>query len=165
MIYRFMKRGFTLLLAEDDENDILLFEHALTMSAQKAALPIRLEVTRGGEEAILYFKGQGDFCDREKHPLPDIFVTDLKMSGLSGFDVLAWLKRHEEFQRLPKIVMSASCMDSDIDQAYRLGANTFFKKPTNLKELAELIYCIVCYWSCTEKLVIRQPRSETATSP
>ena len=115
------------------------------MSAQKAALPIRLEVTRGGEEAIRYFKSQGDFRDREKHPLPDIFVTDLKMSGLSSFDVLAWLKRHEEFQRLPKIVMSASCMDSDIDQAYRLGANTFFKKPTNLKELAELIYCIVCY--------------------
>jgi CheY-like chemotaxis protein len=159
-----MKRGFTLLLAEDDENDILLFEHALTMSAEKASVSIRLEVTRGGEEAIRYLKGEGEFRDREKHPFPDIFITDLKMSGLSGFDVLAWLKRHEEYQRLPKIVMSASCVDSDMDQAYRLGANTFFKKTTNLKDFAELIYCIVCYWSRTEKAMIRQPRSEAVTS-
>src|SRR5262245_13987366 len=116
-----MKRGFTLLLAEDDENDILLFEHALAKGVEKTSVPIRLEVTRNGEEAIRYLKGEHEFSDREKYPFPDLFVTDLKMARLSGLDVLAWLKGHEEYQRLPKIVVSASCAESDVDQAYRLG--------------------------------------------
>src|SRR4029077_19552734 len=120
-----MKRGFTLLLAEDDENDIVFFRQALEEAAEKATVPVRLEVTPNGEEAIRYLKGEGEFSDRAKHPFPQIIVTDLKMPRLNGLDVLAWLKDHEEYQRVPKLLLSASSEEHEVDEAYRLGVNTF----------------------------------------
>ncbi len=87
-----MKRGFTLLLAEDEEADIMLFRRALEESSQKASVPIRFEVTADGEQALQYLKGEGEFSDRTKYPFPDIVVTDLKMPRLNGLEVLAWLK-------------------------------------------------------------------------
>ena len=151
-----MKRGFTLLLAEDDENDIVFFREALEEAAQKASVPIRLEVTRDGEEALRYLKGDGEFSDRAKYPFPQIVVTDLKMPRLNGLDVLAWMKEHEEYQRVPKILLSGSGEECDVDEAYRLGVNTFFQKPASLNQFRELVYHLVCYWAHTERPVIRQ---------
>src|SRR5215467_6443599 len=121
-----MKRGFTLLLIEDSEDDILFFRDAIAQASEKTSVPIRVEVTRDGEEGIEYLSGAGGFSDREKFPFPDLVITDLKMPRVSGLGVLEWLKGHEEYQRIPKIVVTASSVEGDIDQAYRLGANTFF---------------------------------------
>ena len=152
-----MKRGFNLLLVEDNEDDILFFRQALAESSEKAGVPVRLEVTRDGEEAIRYLQGEGEFKDREKHPFPEIVVTDLKMPGLNGLDVLAWLKQHEEYQRVPKILLSSSSEESDVDEAYRLGVNTFFQKPASFEAYGELVYHVVCYWAHTQRPVIRHP--------
>ena len=152
-----MKRGFTLLLAEDDENDIVFFSEALEEASQKASVPIRLEVTRDGEQALCYLKGEGEFSDRKKYPFPQIIVTDLKMPLLNGLDVLAWLKEHDEYKRVPKILLSGSSEECDVDEAYRLGVNTFFQKPASLNDFRELVYYIVCYWAHTERPVIRHP--------
>ena len=154
-----MKRGFTLLLVEDNRDDMLLFKHAIAKSIEKTTVPIRLAEVRDGEEAIRYLQGKKEFSDRQNHPFPDIIITDLKMPRLNGLDVLAWLKEHEEYHRIPKIVVSASCVENDIDEAYRLGANTFFQKPPELDDFRELIHSIVCYWSLTQRPVIRHPGS------
>ena len=149
-----MKRGFTLLLVEDDEDDVFFFTRALQESAERVGVPIRLEVTHDGRQALAYLQGKEEFGDREKHPFPELVVTDLKMPQLNGLEVLAWLHEREEFQRVPKIVLSASSDESDVDEAYRLGANTFFQKPHAPKDLQELVYHIVCYWVHTERPVI-----------
>ena len=153
-----MKRGFTLLLVEDCGDDVLLFQHAIEKASEKTSVPIRVEVTHDGEEAIAYLKGEGVFSDRNKFPFPEIVITDLKMPRLSGLDVLAWLKEHSEYQRVPKVLMSASCMDSDVDEAYRLGVNTFFQKPAQHGEFQDLIYFLVGYWARTQRPVIRHGR-------
>src|SRR6266566_7119274 len=101
-----MKRGFTLLLAEDNQNDIVLFRHAMEKSAGDAGLKIDLKVVHDGAEAIEYLSGEGPFADRRAYPFPDIMVLDLKMPRLGGLDVLAWLKGHEEYRRIPKIMLS-----------------------------------------------------------
>ena len=150
-----MKKGFTLLLVEDDSNDIELLRHALEDSAERAGVKVRLEITRDGEEAIKYLSGKEEFLERHRFPFPDLVVLDLKMNGLSGLDVLAWLKGHEEYRRVPKIVLSSSSLERDVDEAYRLGANTFFQKPPSLRELRELLYHLVSYWGRTQRPVIR----------
>ena len=155
-----MKRGFTLLLVEDNEDDILFFEMALEESAQRASVPVRLEITRDGEEALAYLNGEGEFRDREKHPFPQVVVTDLQMPRLNGLDVLAWLKEHDEYQRIPKILLSGSCEECDVDEAYRLGVNTYFQKPNSAEDYRELVFHIVSYWAHTERPVIRHPTSE-----
>jgi CheY-like chemotaxis protein len=101
-----VKLGFTMLLAEDSENDVWLFKHAVEKSAAAKGLKIRLEVTEDGGEAIEYLSGAGAFADRQKYPLPDLIVLDLKMPRFTGLDVLSWLKEHEEYRRIPKILLS-----------------------------------------------------------
>jgi CheY-like chemotaxis protein len=141
-----MKRGFTVLLAEDSEDDVFLFTRALQQSAERVCVPIRLEVTRNGSEALAYLNGEGQFGDRQRYPFPEIVVTDLKMPQVNGLEVLAWLKEHEEYHRVPKILLSGSCEEHEVDEAYRLGVNTYFQKPSSAREYNELVYHIVCYW-------------------
>ena len=152
-----MKRGFTLLLAEDAAVDVFLFKQALAASAERVHVPIRLEVTRNGGEALAYLKGEGEFRNREKYPFPEIVVTDLNMPEVNGLEVLAWLREHEEYHRVPKILLSGSCEECDVDEAYRLGVNTYFQKPSSAEDYNELVYSIVLYWVHTERPVIRHP--------
>jgi CheY-like chemotaxis protein len=145
-----MKRGFTLLLADDDENDVTFFKVALEESSQKAGVPVRLALTRDGEEALAYLKGEGEFSDRTKHPFPEIVVTDLKLPRLNGLGVLAWLKKHEEYQRIPKILLSGSSEECDVDEAYQLGANTFFQNRSRLRSFRNW-YITSCVIGLTRK--------------
>jgi len=92
-----MKRGFTMLLAEDSKDDVALFRHALERSARKTHLNIKLELAPDVAHAIEYLEGEGRFADRLLHPFPDIIVLDLKMPCLTGLDVLKWLNEHEEY--------------------------------------------------------------------
>ena len=155
-VKKFVKSGFTLLLAEDDEADVMLFTRLLEESSQKAAVRVRLAVTRNGEDALAYLKGEGEFSDRTKHPFPDLVVTDLKMPRLNGLGVLAWMKEHLKYQGVPSIMLSGSAEECDVAEAHRLGVNTFFQKPTTLYEFRELVDQIVCYWSHNQRPVMRQ---------
>ena len=149
-----MKRGFTLLLAEDNQNDVAFFRHALENSARQGQLNINLQIVSHGAEAIDYLNGQGKFANRVLHPFPDIIVLDLKMPRLTGLDVLRWLNEHQEYRRIPKIMLSGSSQECDIDEAYRLGVNTYFQKPVSLDEFRELVHHMVCYWAHTQRPVI-----------
>jgi CheY-like chemotaxis protein len=144
-----------MLLAEDSQNDIELFKHAVQRSAAENHVEIHLEITRDGAEAIDYLSGEGIFGDRAAYPFPDIVVLDLKMPRLSGLDVLKWLKRHEKYRRIPKILLSGSAEECDIEEAYRLGVNTYFQKPAKLEDLRELIHLMIAYWAHTQRPVIR----------
>ena len=77
------------------------------------------------------------------------------MPRLTGLNVLAWLKGHEEYRRLPKIMLSGSAEERDIEEAYRLGVNTYFQKPSSLDEFRELIHYMIGYWAHTQTPMIR----------
>jgi CheY-like chemotaxis protein len=122
-----MKHGFTILLAEDDGNDVVLFKHAVEESAAESFIKIIVHVVHDGAEAIAYLSGEGIFANRKANPFPDLIVLDLKMPRLNGLDVLRWLYDHPEYRRIPKILLSGSGEERDIDQAYQLGANILSK--------------------------------------
>jgi len=88
-----IERG-TVLLAEDDADDVLLTQIAF----QKARLANPLQVVRDGEEAIDYLKGEGKFADREKFPFPILLLLDLKMPRTHGFQVLEWLRKEPKLR-------------------------------------------------------------------
>jgi CheY-like chemotaxis protein len=78
-----------ILLAEDREDDIKIVRRP----SQQAHLVNPLQVVRHGEEAIDYLSGNGKYANRCEYPLPDLFLLDLKMPKIDGFQVLEWIRK------------------------------------------------------------------------
>src|SRR5690348_3828721 len=113
-----MIENATILLAEDDPDDVLLTNIAL----RKARLANPLQVVRDGEEAIAYLRGEGKFGDRHHFPLPILLLLDLNMPKLNGFQVLEWLRQQPELSHMPVAVMTSSDHDPYVSRAFELGA-------------------------------------------
>ncbi len=136
-------RNFTVLLVEDDLNDIFLVKRAFKM----ADIPNPLQVVTDGQEAISYLSGEGKYQDREAYPLPSLIVMDIKMPRKTGFEVLEWVKRNERpLRRIPIVIVSSSDTPSDINHAYELGANAYMVKPMNFRAVEHLFESITHYW-------------------
>ena len=129
------------LLVEDDPNDILLIQRAFG----KAQLTAPFQVSNG-EEAIAYLAGEGNYTDRELHPLPNLVLLDLKLPRKSGLEVLGWLRQQPVLQRLPVVVLTSSRERSDVNRAYELGANSYLVKPVRSQDLVEMIKSLDLYW-------------------
>ncbi|WP_193197456.1 response regulator [Nostoc sp. MG11] len=132
----------TILLAEDDSNQVLLIRRAL----RKANLTQPLQVVTNGEAAISYLCGEGDYADRKSYPLPMLVLLDLKMPRKSGFEVLEWLRQQPELKRLPVIVLTTSKEKTDIHKAYDLGVNSYLVKPVAFNDLTAMVKLLDDYW-------------------
>lgn len=106
----------TILLAEDDENDVFFMERAFK-EAQIANPLIRV---KDGEEAIAYLEGSGAYADRIQFPLPYLVLLDLKMPRKNGFEVISWVREQPCLKRLPLVVLTSSKEDPDVNRAYEL---------------------------------------------
>jgi CheY-like chemotaxis protein len=102
-----------------------------------------------GVEAVRYLRGEVEYADRQRYPIPDVILLDLKMPRFSGFDFLKWLHQDSPgHQRLiPVVVMSSSNDPGDIQRAYALGANTYMVKPVNWAEFKERVQMLGLYWA------------------
>ena len=147
----------TILLVEDDENDVVLIEHAF----KKAGLKESLKVVRSGEQALEYLSGEGSYVDRERFPLPFLLLLDLKMPGTNGFEVLQWVRTASDLKRLLVVVLTSSNLQADVDRAYELGANSYLVKPVELNQMVHMIQRFEVYW--TE--LNRTPTSPSAAKP
>ncbi len=135
---------FTILLAEDDSNDVVLVKLALT----RAGIHNPVEVVEDGQEAMDYLRGYGEYADRKRHPLPRLALLDIKMPKTTGLEVLNWLRHQSEeaIRRLPVIIMSSSSEQKDIDRAYELGVNAYLVKPSAFDELVEVLKTTAEFW-------------------
>jgi CheY-like chemotaxis protein len=131
-----------ILHVDDDTNDVVLFQHA----ARKAGLNLRMLTVADGEEVFAYLGGTGKYANREEFPIPDLMMLDLKMPRVSGFDVLAWVRRQENLRRLPILVLTSSNHSADIQRAYELGANSYIVKPVGFEALVALTQVVHQYW-------------------
>ena len=73
-------------------------------------------------------------------------LLDIKMPGLSGFDVLGQLRQDGMLRTLPVLMITASTSPKDVEEAYRLGANGFFIKPSSVQDLVELLTAVNGCW-------------------
>src|SRR5213592_3516692 len=111
---------FTVLLVEDDLNDIFIVKRAF----KTANIPTPLQVVTDGQEAISYLRGDGKYADRDAFPLPRLMVMDIRMPRRTGFEVLEWVKNSDRpLRRIPIVIVSSSENPADINRAYELGAN------------------------------------------
>ena len=148
-----MKRKFVLLVADDDPNDLQL----LNLAIRHNGINVEIRELHDGTEVIAYLQGTGRFAERDIYPIPDLLLLDLKMPRMNGLDVLKWLREHPECARIPTVMLSNSDIDHDIDQAYRLGVNTYFIKPGDYKQFIELMGLMLDYWAASQRPRVRQP--------
>ncbi len=131
-----------ILLAEDDEDDILLVQCAF----KEAGIINPLHVVRDGDEAIAYLKGVGRYSNRAEYPLPSLLLLDLKMPHTNGFEVLQWIRSEPSLRALRVIVLTSSAELCDVNEAYHLGANSFLVKPKDFGNFITLFQTLHSYW-------------------
>ena len=133
----------TILLIEDDENDVFFMQRAFEKSVPSC---FQLHVVRDGREALQYLFGEGEFSDRERFPVPCLTLLDLNIPYVPGMGVLKRLREDAELQRLIVVVLTSSALESDMEEAYTLGANSYLTKPTEVDERLELAELLSKYW-------------------
>jgi CheY-like chemotaxis protein len=140
-----------LLLVEDEENDIFLFKRVLA----KEQITNPLHVAEDGQQAIDYLAGVGQFADRAQFPLPGLVLLDLKLPVKTGLQVLEWIREQPGLETLLVIILTSSSEQSDVDSAYRLGANSFLVKPNGHNELRDLVKVLRAYWLTLNKAPLK----------
>jgi CheY-like chemotaxis protein len=127
--------GHTILLVEDNSDDVFFMERAV----RKSGIAAPMHVVRDGQQAIDYLSGLGTYADRGTHPLPTIVFLDLKLPYVHGFDVLEWIRRTSPLKHLPVAVLTSSAEERDRKRAEQLGAQAYLVKPADAGTLLEVI--------------------------
>jgi CheY-like chemotaxis protein len=138
--------NWPILIAEDNPQDVDLMKLALPRAGLNG--PIRF--VGDGREAVDYLEGKGDYGNRAENPFPRVIISDLKMPNVDGLELLRWLRSHPQCRIIPAILLSASALQADVSEAYRLGANTYFQKPGSFQELVNLLRELKEYWQRSE---------------
>ncbi|MES9862522.1 MAG: response regulator [Candidatus Thiodiazotropha sp. LLP2] len=131
-----MKKNL-ILLVEDNPDDELL---ALT-ALKKNKIKHKVHVARDGKEAVEYLLGNSDDA-----PLPKVILLDLQLPKLSGLDVLKIIRESPRTQLLPVVVLTSSDEEKDLLESYRLGANSYIRKPVDFTQFVEAVQKLVTYW-------------------
>ncbi len=129
-----------ILLVEDDPDHELLTIRAL----RKSHIANDVRVARDGEEAIAMLFGEGE----EALPyVPQVILLDLKLlPKVDGLEVLRRIRENERTRMLPVVVLTSSDEESDIVRSYKLGVNSYIRKPVNFSDFAEATQQLGMYW-------------------
>jgi DNA-binding response OmpR family regulator len=128
-----------ILLVEDDPDHELLTIRAL----RKSNIANDIRVARDGEEAIHLLFGEGEGALQNP---PQVILLDLKLPKVDGLEVLRRIRESEKTRMLPVVILTSSDEESDIVRSYRLGVNSYIRKPVNFTEFAEATRQLGMYW-------------------
>jgi CheY-like chemotaxis protein len=137
-----MGMASNVLLVEDDENDVFFFQRAMKLAGWTEPL----QIVQDGQQAVDYLKGAGPYSSREKFPLPDLILLDLKLPFLSGLEVLKWIRTESDLKQVAVVMLTSSKEDVDVEQACQLGANAYVVKPASSEDLLDLVKSIWTFW-------------------
>jgi CheY-like chemotaxis protein len=138
-----MTRHGTILLIEDDANEVLLIKKAL--AELEVCNPVQTVYVAA--DAIRYLSGDGVYENRASFPLPFLVLLDLNMPDEGGFAVLRWLHERPGLRKkFNLIVLSAASPEPEIQLAYELGAQSFLLKPLEYRQLVGCFRRIKEYW-------------------
>jgi CheY-like chemotaxis protein len=118
-------------LAEDDEDDVLLFKNML----QEIDDTITLDHANDGNEALKKLQATDT--------LPDVIFLDLNMPCMNGFEFMHTLKNDERLRQLPIVIFTGSSNPEDAEKTHKLGANVFLSKPVESGLLKEKLQRIL----------------------
>jgi CheY-like chemotaxis protein len=131
-----------ILVVNDDKKDA----QAMGIGFQAAGFDNPVQAVYSGKEAIQYLKGQGAYTDRGEFPLPHIVLLDSEMPGMSGWELLEWIRQHDKFKTVPVILFGDTNNKGVQDTALALGASGYHAKPESLLEYTQTAKRIGEFW-------------------
>ncbi len=132
----------TILLVEDNPDD-----EALTLRAfKKNNIKNPVVVARDGEQALAYLYATGPYAGRDVTDSPQVVLLDLKLPKIDGLEVLRRIRADERTKLLPVVILTSSREEQDIVNGYRLGANSYVRKPVDFEQFIEAARQLGLYW-------------------
>jgi two-component system response regulator len=138
----------SILLVEDNPDDV-----ALTLRAMKQNNIVNeVIVAHDGVEALDYLFRRGAHADRDISQQPAVILLDLKLPKIDGLEVLRLLRADEHLKLLPVVILTSSKEEQDMVNGYRLGANSYIRKPVDFTKFVDAVRQLGVYW-----LVLNEP--------
>ena len=128
-----------ILLVEDNPGDARLTREAL----RDAKVRNNLHVAPDGVEALAFLRRQGKYVTA---PKPDLILLDLNLPKKDGREVLEEVKRDDQLQHIPIVILTTSQAERDIAESYRLRANAYVTKPVDLEQFLKVVQSIEHFW-------------------
>ena len=117
-----------ILLADDDADDRLLFEEALSEVKKDA----KLTTAKNGEQLMGMLKNQTP-------PIPSVIFLDLNMPLKNGFECLDEIRANKTYKDVPVVIFTTTSQKDAIDKVYKKGASYYLCKPDNFQKLKNLL--------------------------
>ena len=134
--------ALTILLVEDNPDDEVLTVREL----QKQHIVNEIIVVRDGVEALEYLFGTGQYAWRDVRDFPTVVLLDLKLPKVDGLEVLRRIRADDRTKHLPVVVLTSSDDQRDVVESYRLGANSYVRKPVNFDQFQEAVRHVQFFW-------------------
>ena len=130
-----------ILLVEDNPDE------ALTLRAlKKNNIQNEVAIARDGSEALDYFFGTGAHAGRNLRIMPTVTLLDLKLPKVDGLEVLRRIRATERTKLLPVVILTSSKEEQDMLSGYKLGANSYIRKPVDFLQFNEAVRNLGLYW-------------------
>lgn len=131
-----------ILLVEDNPDDEELTKRAI----RKNNILNELIVTRDGAEALDFLFGTGNYSGRDTTVMPTVVLLDLKLPKIDGLEVLRRMRSDERTALVPVVILTSSKEEQDIANGYKLGCNSYIRKPVDFIQFSEAVQNLGLYW-------------------
>ena len=128
-------------LAEDNEDDQYLIQRAL----EEAGLAQKIVVAHDGREVLECLLREGRFVNRPPG-FPAVILMDERMPAMGGVETLGRIRSNPQLRLVPVVMHSGAMTESEVQEAYELGANGFVEKPADYKEFRRIFVELGLYW-------------------
>ena len=151
-----------ILLIEDNPADVELVREILC----QLQVPVYIHNENDGENAMSILMSRTgktevnifDALNGVEVPIivdicrPDLILLDLNMPRKDGFEVIQEVRSMSDICVIPIVVLTTSTNDSDVERAYKYGANSYITKPVDFDEFVEIIDKVMDFWINVNRL-------------
>jgi two-component system response regulator len=131
-----------ILLVEDNPDD----EELTLMAFEQSEIVNKVVVVRDGAEALDYLFGTGRHINRDLSNMPAVVLLDLKLPKIDGLEVLRRLRADQRTNFIPVVVLTTSNEEQDLINSYKLGCNSYVRKPVDFTEFINAARQLGLYW-------------------
>lgn len=131
-----------ILLVEDNPDDVELTLRAF----KKNNIMNEIIVKNDGKEALEFFFGKDGVVEGHRESFPILILLDLKLPKIDGITVLKKLRSDERTKLIPVVILTSSKEPADLLSCYRLGCNSYIRKPVSFTEFADMVRQLGFYW-------------------